>query len=224
MLVVVVVTALSLVVMFVLTVVMMMSAYRADIFLFLKLFKFCLERRHVVHSFKKLFSRKLFPRRGNDYRVGIETSDRIQTEFKLFFVNSRRVTENDALCFLYLVFIKLTKVLEIHFALLGVNYGSKRRYLTVGKLCRKHRFQYVAEFAYARRLYEYSVGSVFGINFVERLFEVAYEGTTYTTAVHLVDLYARFFEEAAVNAYISEFVFNEDYLLSFQSRGKKFFD
>ena len=222
------VTALAvMVVMFVFLVivmVMMMSAYGTDIFILLHLLYLCFERGYVVHSLKKFFSFKFFPRSSDNCRLRIETLDGIETELQFIFVDTGRMAEYYALCFFYLILIEFTEVLQIHLAFFSVYYRSERRNFAVGKICRKHRFKNVAEFSDTRRLDKDSVGSIFRIYFIERFFEVAYERTTNTTAIHFVDLNTCFLEKTAVDTYVAELVFDKDYFLSFQRRGKKFFD
>ena len=125
-----------------------------------------------------------------------------------------RMAEHDTTRALNLIVEEFTEVLHVHLALIGVNYCRKSaKHRTFG-VCTLDCLDNVGKLTDARRLDKNSVGSIFGDNLLECLRKIAYKRATDATRVHLVDLYSRLGKKSAVDAYLTELIFNKDDLLA----------
>ena len=110
---------------------------------------------------------------------------------------------------LYLVVEELPEVLHVHLALVCIHNGREAVELQGVRAYVLHRPYNVAELAHAGGLYKYAVGGVLVHNLPERLAEVAYQAAADAAGVHLGNLYPGVLHEAAVYAYLAEFVLYE---------------
>ena len=124
----------------------------------------------------------------------------------------------------YLVVVELAKVLHIHFALVDVGNRCVGVEDGVGDARVLYGADNVGELAYSRGLDNYALGLVLLQHLDKRLGEIANEGATDAARIHLGYLDARIGEKSAVNAYLTEFVLNEDYALAGVGFLNKLFD
>ena len=110
---------------------------------------------------------------------------------------------------LNLVVEELPEVLHVHLALVCIHNGREAVELQGVRAYVLHRPYNVAELAHAGGLYKYAVGGVLVHNLPERLAEVAHQAAADAAGVHLGNLYPGVLHEAAVYAYLAEFVLYE---------------
>ena len=123
-----------------------------------------------------------------------------------------------------LVVEELSKILHVHLALLSINNGSESVENSAVRVRALDRLDNVGKLANSRGLDEDSVGSELGYNLLKRLCKVAYKRATNASRIHLVYLNSRFRKKSAVDAYLTELVFNENDLLATISLFKKLFN
>ena len=168
----------------------------------------------LFHRFKDRLSVDVVPRGCNKRSCGVYFSYDVHRVVKLILTDTVCVRKNDRRRKFYLVAIKFREVFHIHLAFRCVDNGSKGVQLHVGYIRVLNGSYNVAQFSYARRLDNYSVGVVIRLYFRQRFAEVTHKTATNAAGVHLGYLYSRFFEKTAVNTYLAEFVFNNDDLLA----------
>ena len=123
-----------------------------------------------------------------------------------------------------LVAEKLAEVLHIHLALAGVHDRRERIEL---RLVRRHALDgadHVAEFADARRLDQDAVGGKLGQHLFERAPEITDQTATDAARIHLGNFDPGVLHKAAVDADLSEFVFDQDELFALERLLDEFFD
>ena len=87
-----------------------------------------------------------------------------------------------------------------------------------------HRANHVAQLAHAGRLDENAVRSVLLEHLLQRFAEIADEAAADASLAHLGHLNAGVLHEAAVNADLAKFVFNQHQLFARKSLGDQFFN
>ena len=173
---------------------------------------------------KDLRAVQLIPGGSNDHGVGIVLAQEGDGRGNGSLAHITRTRKDDCPRVLDLIVKKLTKVLHIHTALLGINHHGSTAKRSIGKLQPLHRADHVAELANARRLDQDAVGGVIGHYLFKCAAKVTHKATANTPRVHLIDRNARLTQKAAVNADLTEFIFNEGELLARVSLGNQFFD
>ncbi len=186
----------------------MMAAGRADS-LVLKRLDCVVQRRATLHCGKNIVARKGIPLGGNDHRFGIVFLDKGYRLVDLILQNACRMTENDTRRALDLIVEELTEITHIHLTLFRVNDGNEavQRKPFVMKVtdCADN----IRELADAGGLDNNALGRIFLNDLRKRLSEIAYERAADTARIHLVDHDARIGKKAAVNADLTELIFNE---------------
>ena len=134
--------------------------------------------------------------------------------FIQLLVRQRRVREDDAACVLHLIEEEFAEVLQVHFALLGVDDGAEGVEFGMREPRALHGADDVGELPHARRLDDDAVGRELLLHLFQSLGKVAHERAADAARIHLGDLDARVFEEAAVHADLAELVLDEHDLLA----------
>ena len=116
---------------------------------------------------------------------------------------------------LNLIIIELAKVLHIDLDLCGVRHSDKAVQLHIRNLGGGilHRHNHIAELANAGGLNQNPVRLKLGLNILEGLVEVPHQRTADASGGHLADLHAGLLQKAAVNADLTELIFDEHQLL-----------
>ena len=124
------------------------------------------------------------------------------------------MAEHYTTCAFNLIVEKLAKILHVHLALISINdrcKSAKHRALGIRAL---NRLYNVGKLANARRLNKDSVRSVFRYDLLKCRRKISYERATDTARIHFVYLNSRLCKKSAVNTYLTEFIFNKNYLLA----------
>ena len=204
--------SIMIVVVFVLLMVVMMVVMMLG--LLRKMLELCRQRVVLLHGVKDGLSVKSIPRCGNDGSALIVLTDKRHGGGKLFFVHACGAAENDGARVVDLVAVKFTEILHVNAALGGVGNGGEAVELDLIRKHALHRADDVGQLAHARGLDENAVGMKFIKHLAKRLGEVTHKAATDASAVHFGNLDARFLEKAAVNADLTEFVFDEHRFLA----------
>ena len=174
--------------------------------LLLEKLKLCLKGVALFHGLQYLGACQLAP--GGDYEGGmwVVFPEKGYIGIQLIRAYLAGAAEYNCVGVLYLVVEELPEVLHIHLALVCIHNGREAVKLQGVRAYVLHRPYNVAELAHAGGLYKYAVGGVLVHNLPECLAEVAYQAAADTAGVHLGNFYAGVLHEAAVYAYLAEFV------------------
>ena len=183
-----------------------------------------LQRIGTLHSLQKLCARQIVPRCGDNDSGGVMLAEQSHSGLDLGGGGGVGVGEDDASGVLHLIVEELTEVLHVHLALARVHHGGEAVQHSPFGGGALDGADDVGELAHARGLDEDAVGGVLGQHLGQSLAEVAHEGAADAARIHLVDLDARLGEEAAVNADLTEFVFDEHQLFACVGLGDELFD
>ena len=137
-------------------------------------------------------------------------SEQFYNAVEFFIGNIFCMAEYNRTCMLNLIVEKLAEILHIHFSFICVNYrckAVKSKLFGVNLFnCRNN----VAQFSDSRRLDNNTLGRKLNQHLFECLAEVTNQAAADTAGIHLCYLYARLFEETAVDADLTEFIFDKD--------------
>ena len=148
-------------------------------------------------------------------------SEQSHAFFYFFFLCLVGVAKDYYSCVFYLVAEELAEVFKIHFALVYIGNGSIHIELCIVHAYVFHSADYIAEFTYARGLYEDSVGCILGYNLFECFAEVAHERTAYTTRIHLGYVDACILHKRSVYTDFAKFIFYKNKLFAFVGFGNE---
>ena len=171
-----------------------------------------LNRVAALHCRQKLLAVQLTPRRGdNDSRrvMLLQHRDRL---FEFCLAYPLGVRQHNAPRVLHLIVEELAEILHIHLALVHVHNRCKPVQNRSMRRNVLHRADDIGKLADPRRLDQNAVGLVLGQHLFQRLAEVADQRAADAPAVHLANLNPRILHESAVNADLTELVFNQHQL------------
>ena len=189
-----------------------------------KRFKLVVECIFLRHSVNKLLSCKLIPIGSNDRRSRIKLLQAMNALSKLFFGKSACMAENKTACVCYLIVEKFTEILLIHLALLCVNNSGEAVKNDIVSVDILNGTDNVAELSNAGRLDKNTVGSIIGKNLFKSLSEISDKAAADTAGIHFSYLNSGILKKSAVNADITEFVFDKHKLFALISLRNELFD
>ncbi len=169
----------------------------------------------LSHSLNELLSCELVPLCCYDRSCRIESLELLNDFVELILRETCCMAEDKAACICYLIVEEFAEVFLIHFALLSVNDCCEAVELDIVSVDVAHSVYNVAELADAGWLDEYAVGLVFSKHLFKRFAEVSNERAADAAGVHFCYFDAGVLEEAAVNAYLTEFVLDKHELFAF---------
>ena len=227
MLFVIVMAALAVVVMLMLVVVVM-AALAVVVMMLVRFFRkfvhFCLKSGFSFHSLKKLCAGELFPRSGNDYRGSIMIFQKGDAISDLLVGHFTGMAEDDTTCVFYLVVEEFTKIFHVHFALVGINNGSKAVELSAFCVSVLYRLDHVGELAHAGGLNEDTVGSILVDHLFQSDCKVSDKRAADATRIHFIDLNSRLCKKSSVDSDLTEFIFDENDLFTLVCFFNQFFN
>ena len=180
----------------------------------------------LLHGLKKLRTGQLIPGSGDDGSVHVVTAQKANGAGQLALVHLLGAAEDNSTGMADLVLVELAEILEVNSALGGIGHGDSADQLHLGDLANHilHGLHDIAELANAGGFNDDSVGMELFHDLLQRLAEVTHQRAADAAGVHLGDLDPGFLKEAAIDADLAEFVFNEDELLAAQGLVQKLFD
>ena len=198
-----------------------MAALRAHFFLHHLLF----QRYGVFHYLQKLLSVQILDGSCDNGGSTVDPPEKLHGGRGFVFVHNIRPAHDDRSGVLYLIIEELAEVSHIHFAFLGVYHRCVAvQHQSCILLNALYCFDHIGELAYAGRLNQNPVRMIGGDNFLQGSAEISHQRAADTAGIHLSDLDPRFLQETAVDADLSEFVFNKDHLFILEGFFQKFFD
>ena len=174
-----------------------------------------------LHGGENLVPGELVPVGGDDDSLPILRPEQLHALTQLVFLHVPGAGEDDGAGVLHLIVKELAEVLHIHPALLGVHHGDGAAQLQLSGLRHSaHSRRHVGQLAHAGGLDDDAVGVVGVQHLTQRHAEIPHQRAADAPGVHLRDLNACVLHKAAVNADLSELVFDQHQLLPL----KGFFD
>ena len=174
----------------------------------------------VLHSLYDLCAVQLRPRGGDDGGFVIVSAQQLHTGGKSRLAHAVGTAQHDAVGIFDLVVEELAEVLHVHLALVGIGYGGEAVQAHILHVQILHSADHITQFAHAGRLDQNAVGMVGLQHFGKSLAEIAHQTAADAAAVHFGHLNAGILQKTAVNADLTEFVFDEHQLFT----GKGLFD
>ena len=198
-----------------------MAALRAHFFLHHLLF----QGYGMFHYLQKLLSVQIPNGSCDNGGSAVDPPEKLHGGRGFVFVHNIRPAHDDRSGVLYLIIEKLAEVSHIHFAFLGVYHRCVAvQHQSCILLNALYCFDHIGELAHAGWLDQDPVRMIGGDNFLQGSAEISYQRAADTAGIHLPDLDPRFLQETAVDADLSEFVFNKDHLFILEGFFQKFFD
>ena len=168
---------------------------------------------------------QIVPRRGDDRCTGIVLLEQSNNRFQLCFVHLLGTGEDDRGCVFYLIVEEFTEVLHIHFCLGAVNDSSEAVQLCftfgIGALCCTDD---IGQLADTGRFDDDAVGCIVCNDLCQCFTEVSDERAADASGVDFGHFNAGILHEAAVNADLAEFVFDENELFALVAFGDQLLD
>ena len=168
----------------------------------------------ALHGSQQLCAVQLIPRSGDDSGGGVVRAQKRHGLGNLLLIYALRMGEHDTARVFDLIVEELAEVFHIHLALFHVgNRGESVEDHLLG-IEVLHRSDNVGQLADTGGLDEDAVGVVLVEHLVECLAEVAHERAADAATVHFGHLNACVLHKAAINADLTELVFDQHQLLS----------
>ena len=167
------------------------------------------ESGFLFHSSQNLRAIQCIPIGSNDRGIGILLTQHGHAFRQFCLAHTGGMAEDNGTRVLHLIVEKLTEVLHIHLALLGIHHGSEAVQFNLVRVNILHRTDHVAQLAHAGGLDQDALGGVVVDHLLERAAEIAHQAAADTTGVHLRDLHAGLGEERGVHADLAEFVLDQ---------------
>ena len=163
----------------------------------------------ALHGFLQLHAGQLIPGGGDNSSIGVVLFQHFHGSIQLLLGNRIRTGQDDAGSGLHLVIIELAKVLHIDLHLVGVyyGYGTAQNHIFTGNLFNSA--NHVGQFAHAGGFDNNAVGMVIADDLVQSLTKIAHQAAANTTGVHFRDIDTGFLQKAAVNADLTELIFDQ---------------
>ena len=162
-----------------------------------------------LHSLQKLRAGQFMPGGYYDGSFRIVFSQQRHGGIQLRLGNGIRAGQNDGGSGFDLIVVELAKVLHIDLHLAGVCHGNgvTQCYILTSDLFNGG--NHITELAYTGGLDDDPLGSILSNHLLQRLTEIAHKATANATGVHFRNINACILQEAAVNADLTEFIFDQ---------------
>ena len=168
----------------------------------------------TLHCSKYLLAADRVPRSGYDNCIGILLAYEINSLLNLVRLCGIGVRKDDRGCILYLIVKELTEIFHIHLTLACINNGGVKIEPCGIGFNTLYRTDNVGKLADARGLDYNSVGIKLFKNLGKRLGKITDKRATDTARVHFGYLNTRILKKAAVNADLTELVFDKNKALA----------
>ena len=134
----------------------------------------------------------------------------IECRIQLALADIRRPAQDDRTRMLNLVQEKLSEIFRVHPALVRVNNDNRavQLHLRIG-IYILHCLHDVGKLAHTGRLDQDPLRMIRLDHFLQRTAKIAHQRAADTARIHLLDLHACLFQESAVNADLTELIFDQ---------------
>ena len=180
--------------------------------------------RATLHGSQDLLAVQCVPRGGHDGGFGVVQAQQRYAGGQFFLATRVGAAEQNGARVGHLIVEKLAEILHIHLAFAGVDHrdgAARHRVLHGGVL---HGGDDIAQLADTRRLDEHAVGVVLFNDLAQCFSKIAHKAAADAARIELVDRDAGLLHKAAVDADLTEFVFDKHQLLALVRFGDQLFD
>ena len=180
----------------------------------------------ALHGGDDLGTGELGPGGGEDGGLAVLLPQQADGGVQLALVQVLGAGQQNGGGVLHLVVEEFTEVLHVDLGLGGVYHGDEAVQMQGGGLLLHllHGGDHVGQLAHAGGLDDDAVGGVVVQHLLQGRAEVAHQGAADAAGVHLGDLHAGVLQKAAVNADLTELVFDEDDLLTLEGLVQQLLD
>ena len=178
----------------------------------------------LFHGLQHLCAGQILPGRSDDVGGLIVLTQQSHHILQLLFTHAGGTGQNDAAGMTDLIVEKLTEVLHIHLALVGIGHGGETVEDGLLHLQTLHSADHVGQLTHAGGLDEDAVGMVLLQHLTQCLAEIAHQTAADAAGVHFGDLNAGILQKTAVNADLTEFILDEHQLFALIGFFNELFD
>ena len=207
-----------------LMVVMLMMVVLMMMVLMFQRFQILLHGGSALHSLQKLFSRQFSPGSGYQCSGLVMLPQQFHSPIQLRLGDGIGTGQNNGRCGFDLIVVELTEVLHIDLHLTGIGHGyliANTDFFTGDLFYRCH---HIGQLAYTGGFNDHSIRMVLRDYFLQSLAKIAHQRAANTSGVHFCNVDTCFLQETAINADLTEFIFDEHQLLTAVSFLDHFFD
>ena len=151
-------------------------------------------------------------------------SQQLHCRVQLGLGNGIRPGQDNGGSGLHLIVVEFTEVLGIDLHLSGIGHGHSIAQSHIGACDLIHSADHIGQLTHAGGLNNDPVGVVLVDHLGQSLAEVAHQGAADAAGVHLRDVDACLLQEAAINANLTELIFDEHQLLALVALCNHLFD
>ena len=168
----------------------------------------------ALHSSHDLRTGQLIPESGDQGSLGIMLTQQSHSGIQLGLRDGVRPGQDDGLCRFDLIIVKLAEVLHIdlHLACISNCHGAAQNHIVTDDLL--HSLHNIGQLAHAGGFNNDPVGMIPLNDLHQCLTEIAHQAAANTAGVHLGNVDAGILQEAAIDADLTEFIFDEHQLLA----------
>ena len=214
-------TAAAFLVVMVMVVLVVVVAAAAILFVFVVVMMLVLQFLHggrqgrlTFHGLQQLRTGQLTPGGYHDGGIRIMLPQQGHSGIQLGLGNGIGAGKDDGTGGFHLVIVELAEILHIHLYLAAIHnrHGKAQLHIGVGDLL--HRSHHIAELANAGGLDDNSFGCILGDDLFQRLAKIAHQAAADAAGIHFGNIDASILQEAAVDADLTKFVFDQHQLLA----------
>ena len=196
------------------TVVMMMVVLMVMMVLMSQFRQFLGQGYLTVHSLQQLSAGQFVPGGGNDGSVGIMLAQHFHGLVQLGLGNGIGTGQDNGSGGFHLVVIELTEVLHVDLHLAGIyhSHGVAQSHIVGGDLL--HSTNDIGQLAHTGGFDDDAVRMVLVNNLGQSLTEVTHQAAADAAGIHFGDVDAGILQETAINADLTEFIFDQNQFLT----------
>ena len=172
------------------------------------------QRMLALHGLQKLLTRELAPGRGHQCGSCVMLPEQCHSSIQLSLRNGIGTGQDDGTGGFHLIVIELTEVLHVDLDLTGIYHSHGVAQLNAVARDLLNSSHHIGQLTDTGGLDDDPVGVILLDDLGQRLAEVAHQAAANAAGVHFSDVDAGVLQEAAVNADLTEFIFDEDQLFA----------
>ena len=190
----------------------------------LKTCQFTGERCLALHGIDHLLTGQFFPGRGNDGSNLIQLTDQFHSFIQLGRSDTAGTGKDDGGSGLDLVVVELAEILAVYLDLVGVRHSHSiaERHFCIGDLVDSG--DHIRQLTNTGGFDDDPVGMIFSNHLLQSLAEIAHKAAADTAGVHFGNVDAGFLQETAIDADLTELIFNEHQFLALIALSDHLFD
>ncbi len=186
--------------------------------------QFIIQSILLSHSFYKLRPCELIPVSGYDGSCGIALPQPLHAVVQFFLGETGCVAEDQAACIGDLIVKEFAEVFLVHLAFLGIHNSGEAVQLDIMGIDALHCLDDITELAHTGGFDEDAVGLVILQHLFQCFAEITHKAAADAAGIHFRDLYTGILQEAAVDADLTELIFDQDEFFADIALSNELFD